>query len=224
MAPPAPGDPWPYEEASGASAAAGQEESLHTTHFSVVDNWGNVVSYTTTIEDIWGTGITVGGYGFLLNNELTDFNMQPRADAATGDPGANDVAGGKRPRSSMTPTMLFRGDEPFAAYGSPGGARIINTVLGITLNLIDHRMSVQQAIDAPRISVTNPVGLVDLEPHFPQPAADGLAALGHPLNPQIVIGSVQAVVIDLQTGKQYGGADSRRVGTVIGLPRPGPSR
>lgn len=224
MATPGPGDPWAYEETSGASAAAELEESLHTTHFSVVDKWGNVVSYTTTIEDIWGTGITVPGYGFLLNNELTDFNMQPRADAAIGDPGANDVAGGKRPRSSMTPTMLFRGDEPFAAYGSPGGARIINTVLGITLNLIDHQMSIQQAIDAPRISVTNPAGRVDLEPHFPQAAADGLAALGHPLNPRLVIGSVQAVVIDLQTGKQYGGADSRREGTVIGLPRRGPAR
>ncbi|MBU4499896.1 MAG: gamma-glutamyltransferase, partial [Gammaproteobacteria bacterium] len=122
-------------------------ESPHTTHFSIADRWGNVVSYTSTIEYTWGSGITVPGYGFLLNNELTDFNFLPGADTASGNPGANDLAPGKRPRSSMAPMLLFKNGQPVAAYGSPGGATIINSVLNVTLNLIDHGMNMQQAID-----------------------------------------------------------------------------
>jgi gamma-glutamyltranspeptidase/glutathione hydrolase len=239
MATPTAGDPLPFDTAALRSrtmlAAAAQHDGGHTTHFSVVDKRGNIVSYTTTIEAGWGTGIMVPGYGFLLNNELTDFNFTPALNPATGNPGANDVAPFKRPRSSMTPTILFKGKTPIAAYGSPGGATIINSVFQITLNLIDHRMAIQDAINAPRISVTSAAGGVTCEgvqpfmtPAFPQAALDGLKALGHtmPLAGGVptctsTIGSVQSVVIDLQTGKQYGGADPRREGTVIGLPRPG---
>jgi gamma-glutamyltranspeptidase/glutathione hydrolase len=129
----------------------------------------------------------------------------------------------------MVPTMLFRRGEPFAAYGSPGGATIINTVLQITLNLLDHGMTIQEAIDAPRISVTNaagtgiceagplePTGFTPTPAFSPAVLAD-LGALGHGLAPcsSTPIGSVQAVVIDLRTGKGYGGADPRREGTVI---------
>ncbi|MFN2304076.1 MAG: gamma-glutamyltransferase [Anaerolineales bacterium] len=226
-----PDDPRPYDDTcntliSSLAAPAGQSESGHTTHFAVVDKWGNVVSYTTTIEAGWGTGIMVPGYGFLLNNELTDFNLVPTAnpDPDNFNPGANDVASQKRPRSSMSPSILFKGDEPIAAYGSPGGSTIINSVFQITLNLIDHGMSIQEAIDAPRISSTtsNPRGsTVSREAGFSDTAIQGLRDLGHTIsNSTSTIGSVQAVVIDLQTGKLYGGADSRREGTVIGLPRP----
>jgi len=226
-----PDDPRPYDDTcntliSSLAAPAGQSESGHTTHFAVVDKWGNVVSYTTTIEAGWGTGIMVPGYGFLLNNELTDFNLVPTAnpDPDNFNPGANDVASQKRPRSSMSPSILFKGDEPIAAYGSPGGSTIINSVFQITLNLIDHGMSIQEAIDAPRISSTtsNPPGsTVSREAGFSDTAIQGLRDLGHTIsNSTSTIGSVQAVVIDLQTGKLYGGADSRREGTVIGLPRP----
>ena len=97
----------------------------------------------------------VPGYGFLLNNELTDFNMVPTYNPAQSNPGANDVAAFKRPRSSISPSILLKNGEPIAAYGSPGGATIINSVLQITLNLIDHGMTIQQAIDAPRISTTS---------------------------------------------------------------------
>ena len=226
-----PDDPRPYDDTcntliSSLAAPADQSESGHTTHFAVVDKWGNVVSYTTTIEAGWGTGIMVPGYGFLLNNELTDFNLAPTAnpDPDNFNPGANDVASQKRPRSSMSPSILFKGDEPIAAYGSPGGSTIINSVFQITLNLIDHGMSIQEAIDAPRISSTtsNPPGTtVSREAGFSDTAIQGLRDLGHTIsNSTSTIGSVQAVVIDLQTGKLYGGADSRREGTVIGLPRP----
>ena len=213
-----------------ALAPLDEEKGIHTTHFSVVDKWGNMVSYTTTIESTWGTGIMVPGYGFLLNNELTDFNFTPQYDAATGNPGANDVAPFKRPRSSMSPSMLFKNGKPVAAYGSPGGSTIINSVFNMTLNLIDHGMTIQQAINAPRLSVTSAGGSVScepgMEPAFPQISLDFLSSLGHSL-PMVGgvptctsnIGSVQGVVVDLRTGKQYGGADQRREGTVIGLPR-----
>ena len=227
-----PDDPRPYDDTcntliSSLGPLADQSESGHTTHFAVVDKWGNVVSYTTTIEQGWGTGIMVPGYGFLLNNELTDFNFVPTAnpDPNNFNPGANDVASEKRPRSSMSPSILFKGDEPIAAYGSPGGSTIINSVFQITLNLIDHGMSIQEAIDAPRISSTtsNPAGAtVSREAGFSDAAIEGLRDLGHTISISTsTIGSVQAIVIDLQTGKQYGGADQRREGTVIGLPRPG---
>jgi gamma-glutamyltranspeptidase/glutathione hydrolase len=227
-----PDDPRPFDMASLTSgvkmAALAEKPDGHTTHFSVVDKWGNVVSYTTTIEAGWGSGILVPGYGFLLNNELTDFNFTPRAGTDPPgdldfDPGANDVAPFKRPRSSMSPSILFSGDEPIAAYGSPGGSTIINSVLQITLNLIDHGMSIQEAIDAPRISSTtsNPTGAsISREAGFSEDVIQDLEDLGHVFRDPSSIGSVQAIVIDLQTGKLYGGADPRREGTVIGLPRP----
>ena len=226
-----PDDPRPYDDSctaltSNHTMLADVSESGHTTHFAVVDKWGNVVSYTTTIEQGWGSGIMVPGYGFLLNNELTDFNFPPTAnpDPNNFNPGANDVASEKRPRSSMSPSILFKDGEPIAAYGSPGGSTIINTVLQITLNLIDHGMSIQDSIDAPRISSTtsNPAGsTVSREAGFSDDAIQGLRDLDHRISSGTTsIGSVQAIVIDLQTGKLYGGADSRREGTVIGLPRP----
>lgn len=230
MSTPDAGNPRPWDASSmRTKSPPANQESLHTTHFSIVDRWGNLVSYTSTIEFTWGSGITVPGYGFLLNNELTDFNFVPSADAAVGNPGANDVAPGKRPRSSMAPTVLFRDGKPVAAYGSPGGSTIINSVLNVTLNLVDHDMSLQQAIDAPRLSVTQAAGRVVCEggapfmqPRFSIATQDALRSLGHvglgePGSDgcQATIGSVQAVATDLATGAHHGGADPRREGTVI---------
>jgi gamma-glutamyltranspeptidase/glutathione hydrolase len=220
-------DPRPFDSAFSSArkatlAALGPEmqKGLHTTHFSVVDRNGNVVSYTNTIESAWGTGLMVPGYGFLLNNELTDFNFTPMAnpDPNNFNPGANDVAPGKRPRSSMAPTIVFRGKQPVAAYGSPGGATIINSVVNTTLNLIDHRLNVQEAVDAPRISQTSANGAAAWEIGFDEAAIDGLRVLGHSLGNPGEIGSVQAVVIDGRGKQQYGAADRRRVGGVVSLP------
>lgn len=233
---PLPGDPRSYEVAGLEPATAlamaapvtGPENG--TTHFSVVDKWGNVVSYTNTIESGYGIGVFAGykredgtfrNHGFLLNNELTDFNTVPSTNRVTGEVGYNDVQPLKRPRSSMTPTMLFSPDgKPLLAYGSPGGATIINSVVNVTMNLIDHRMTLQQAIDAGRISVAGAGSNVTLENRFPSSTADALRALGYTVGIADV-GSVQAVLIDPQTGRQYGAADDRREGTVIGLPRGG---
>jgi gamma-glutamyltranspeptidase/glutathione hydrolase len=111
---------------------------------------------------------------------------------------------------------------PIVAFGSPGGATIINSVFQVIMNLIDHGMSIQDAIDVPRISVTAASGGTSMEPGFSQKTIDALRALGHSISVATIsdIGSIQAVLVDLHTGKQYGGADLRREGTVIGLPRP----
>ncbi len=226
---PTAGNPLPYnasrpQELVVAAAMPQEPKEGHTTSFAVVDKWGNLVAYTTTIEAAWGTGIMVPGYGFLLNNELTDFNTTPLTDGV----GCNNVAPFKRPRSSIAPSILFKDGTPIAAFGSPGGATIINTVLQITLNLIDHGMTIQEAIDAQRISVTAASGAITREPGFPVRAVEtALRNLGHTswstassIGGVPGIGAVNAVVIDLQTGKQYGGTDYRRGGKVIGLPRP----
>jgi gamma-glutamyltranspeptidase/glutathione hydrolase len=225
------GDPRPYDPNFASLgntlmiAAVPQEtEGVNTTHFSIVDRWGNAVSYTSTIEGTWGTGITVPGFGFILNNELTDFNSAPTAKGDPEDedynPGANDVAPYKRPRSSMSPVMLFKDGKFFAGYGSPGGSTIINSVVNMTLNIIDHGMSVQDAIDAPRLSQTSSSGSASHEEGFDEDVLQELRDLGHSVRSGTsVIGSVQAVVVDLKNGQQFGGADSRRAGTVIGLPR-----
>jgi len=164
---------------------------------------------------------SVRKHGFLLNNELTDFNTTRSTNPWTGEAGYNDVQPLKRPRSSMSPTMLFSPEgKPILAYGSPGGATIINSVVNITINLIDHKMGLQEAVDAARISVASGGSTVALENRFPTTTADALRALGYAVSIGDV-GSVQAVLIDQQTGKQYGAADDRREGTVIGLPRPG---
>jgi gamma-glutamyltranspeptidase/glutathione hydrolase len=231
---PMPGDPRPFETpglTTGtllkvAEPVTGPGET--TTHFSVIDKHGNFVTYTNTIESGYGIGVFAGyeandsfhSFGFLLNNELTDFNTAPTINPYTGGPGFNDVQPNKRPRSSMVPTMILTPDgDPLIAYGSPGGSTIINSVLNVTLNLIDHKMTLQEAIDAPRMSITSTGSTIAMEPGFPQSTIDGLRMLGYTVSSS-EIGSVQAVMADPHTGKQYGAADSRREGTVIGLPRP----
>ncbi len=228
-------DPRPYDVAGAVAsqrlhmAEPAPSHENGTTHFSVVDKWGNVVSYTNTIESGYGIGVFSGyaradgtfrNHGFLLNNELTDFNTAPGTNPWTGELGYNDVQPGKRPRSSMAPTMLFSPDgKPLVAYGSPGGATIINSVVNVTVNLVDHKMTLQQAIDAGRISVSSGGSSVTLETsRLPADAAAGMAALGYAVSSGDV-GSVRGVLIEPRTGKQYGGADDRREGTVIGLPR-----
>lgn len=218
-------DPWPFELAGKkspwrlASMNLADPPGGGTTHFSVVDADGNIVSYTNTIESAWGTGLMVPGYGFLLNNELTDFNFTPQAnpDPASYDPGANDVAPFKRPRSSMAPTMIFKNSQqPLVAYGSPGGSTIINTVLNVTLNLIDHERTIQEAIDLPRLSQTSANGNPSFEYGFPEASVQALRDIGHNPGPTFNLGSVQAVVIG--TGKlQYGAADKRRIGGVVSV-------
>ncbi|GAB3896507.1 hypothetical protein GCM10029964_077950 [Kibdelosporangium lantanae] len=174
--PVAPGDPYGHGGGCQAGQAASTDSNeQHTNHFVVTDKWGDIVSYTNTIEQGAGSGITVPGRGFLLNNELTDFNFTPTQGTA---PDPNLPAPGKRPRSSMSPTIVLHNGKPFLAVGSPGGATIITTVLQILVNRIDLGMSLPDAIAAPRASQRN-AATSDAEPAFlALPTTPGLQALG----------------------------------------------
>ena len=191
--PVAPGDPFAGSGGCSVTRAPGEPPPLHetdTNHFVVADRYGDVVSYTNTIEQLGGSGMVVPGRGFLLNNELTDFDFTPASPA---DP--NLPAGGKRPRSSMSPTIVLRDGRPFLATGAAGGATIITTVLGILVNRIDLGMSLPRAIAVPRASQRNSA-TTQAEPTFiDQPTTPGLEALGQsfavsttsPLDPTITI-------------------------------------
>ncbi|MBK8176716.1 MAG: gamma-glutamyltransferase [Rhodospirillales bacterium] len=228
-----PGDPRVYEPASTVSPpgpiapATSPKEGLNTTHLTVIDRWGTIVSYTSSIEASFGSGLMVPGFGFLLNNEMTDFNLRPQRTArpaeAGYDPGANDIAPFKRPRSSMAPTMLFAhtpgGIRPVAAFGTPGGPTIINTLLAVTLNLIDYRLTLADAIARPRLSLSHPAdgSVTQIEKGFALDVLDRLRAEGYRFE-SARLGAVQAIVIDPVSGEAQGIADARRNGTVVGLP------
>ncbi|MEU4289313.1 gamma-glutamyltransferase [Kribbella sp. NPDC026596] len=147
-------------------------EGRSTTHLVAADKWGNVVSYTLTIEQTGGSGITVPGRGFLLNNELTDFSAIPDPK----DP--NIVAAGKRPRSSMSPTIVLRSGKPFIALGSPGGSTIITTVLQTLTNRLDRGMTLPEAIAAPRAAQRN-TAAVTAEQSFIDAYGPALTPYGH---------------------------------------------
>ncbi|MCM2422409.1 gamma-glutamyltransferase [Streptomyces sp. RKAG293] len=181
----APGDPRHPAACGGTGTAAPTTyEGENTTHLTVADKWGNVVSYTLTIEQTGGSGIVVPGRGFLLNNELTDFSFAP-ANPAVHDP--NLPGPGKRPRSSISPTIVLKDGRPAFALGSPGGSTIITTVLQVLTEHVDRGLPLVDAIAAPRASQRN-AAATELEPAlFTSATRTQLEALGHvfTLNPEI---------------------------------------
>ncbi|THA60956.1 gamma-glutamyltransferase [Streptomyces sp. A0958] len=185
VSPLAPGDPrHPGDCRSTGKAAPTTYEGENTTHLTTADKWGNVVAYTLTIEQTGGSGITVPGRGYLLNNELTDFSFAP-ADPAVHDP--NLPGPGKRPRSSISPTIVLRHGQPVLALGSPGGATIITTVLQSLIGKVDRGLPLVDAIAAPRASQRN-TAATELEPAlWNSPLRARLESLGHvfTLNPEI---------------------------------------
>ena len=174
------GDVTSYDGVCGPATAKGETdtdtENLSTTNLTVADQWGNVVEYTLTIEQTGGSGMVVPGHGFLLNNELTDFSTTYSAT----DP--NRIQPGKRPRSSMSPTIVLKDGKPFMALGSPGGSTIITTVLQMLVNRIDLGMTLQEAIAAPRATQRNTASVM-AEPAFIDAYGPALTALGHTLAP-----------------------------------------
>ncbi|MBD3882280.1 gamma-glutamyltransferase [Phormidium tenue FACHB-886] len=180
-------DPSPSLTTAPTAAKIGDHEGLSTTHLTVSDRFGNVVSYTNTIESTGGTGIVVPGYGFILNNELTDFDPL--------SPHPNAPEPGKRPRSSMSPTIAFAPDGTVLAFGSPGGSTIITTVLGIAVNVMDFGLSLDEAIAAPRISQRNG-GVTQVDGGLETgELGQGLTALGQVLEPTPEIGAATGLVI-----------------------------
>jgi gamma-glutamyltranspeptidase/glutathione hydrolase len=190
------GDPSAVTDTSASTTRVGS-----TTNLTVTDRWGNVVDYTFTIEQTGGNGMVVPGYGFLLNNELTDFNLTTDPDGS-GKPnppggvstGANKVEGGKRPRSSIAPTIVLRNGRPFLALGSPGGASIITTVAQILVNRLDFGMTLPEAVAAPRLSQRNAATTQTEASFLTTPEAAALQARG------------QSFVVSTGTGAEIGAA------------------
>lgn len=186
-----------------------QPERAGTSHFSIVDQYGNIISMTTTIESGFGSRVMTNG--FLLNNELTDFSF---ADMKDGKPVANRVEGSKRPRSSMSPTIVFKDGAPVLAIGSPGGSRIINYVTQKVIAILDWEMDLQTALDLPH--VVNRNGSTDLEEGTA--ATDyqqALEAMGHEVNVRGLNSGLHAIAI--KDGELHGAADSRREGIAAGF-------
>lgn len=208
------GDPWKYQKEGHSDREQGMSsshEGLETTHFTAVDQWGNVAACTTSIERIYGSGIMVPGYGFLLNNHLTDFSTDPD--------GVNGPNGNKYPKSSKSPTILFHEGKPFFTLGTPGSATIIASVVQTIVNIIDYNMPLDDAINEPRVYV-----LPDLSKQWEDGLDDSvleeLSDLGYQFDQSFReesadtrIGDVQAIMIDHANERRlYGRADFPRPG------------
>ncbi|MFI5619020.1 gamma-glutamyltransferase [Streptomyces sp. NPDC051567] len=204
-----PGDPRrPVPCATTGQAAPTTYEGENTTHLTVADRWGNVVSYTLTIESTGGSAITVPGRGFLLNNELTDFSFAP---AAPGVPDPNLPGPGKRPRSSMAPTIVLEDGRPVLAVGSPGGATIITTVLQALTGHLDRGLPLVDAIAAPRASQRNQT-TTELEPGlWNSPVRAELEAIGQGFRQNPEIGAATGVQ-RLPDGRWLAAAETTRRG------------
>ena len=194
------GDPYPYE-------------SPDTTHFSVMDEYGNVVSNTYTLNFSYGSGIMIPGTGMLMNNEMDDFSSKPGVPNGYGLLGseANSIQANKRPLSSMTPTIIFKDNKPYLVLGSPGGSRIITTVLQVALNVMEHDMNVAQAVNSPRIHHQWLPEVLMIEKGFGPDTEKLLLEKGYRLYPSSTMGSVQAILKDGEYF--YGASDPRRPGS-----------
>ena len=204
--------------AVSASGALGYE-SRETTHYSVVDQWGNAVSVTTTINLSYGSGHLVKGAGFFLNNEMDDFSSKPGVPNAFGLVGneANSIQAGKRPLSSMTPTIVLKGGKPFMVIGSPGGSTIITTTMQAILNVVDYGMDIKEAVSSPRFHSQWVPDVIMTEPRgLSKDVIQNLESKGHTLVPYRwgYIGEANGILIS-EDGF-YGGGDSRGETSAIG--------
>lgn len=199
---------------SQVKAGLGQiHEGENTTHYSIVDSKGNAVSITYTINASYGSGVAVDGAGFLLNDEMDDFSIKPGVANIYGLVGgkANAIAPKKRPLSSMSPSIILKDGEVFMVVGSPGGSRIITTTLQVISNVIDHKMDIATAVEAPRFHMqwlpdelrTEPFGIVkDVEQKLKQ--------MGYKITEQPYMGDVNAILIDAKTNEITGSMDTRK--------------
>ena len=196
-----PGNPLPYE-------------SSETTHFSVMDGEGNAVANTYTLNFNYGSGIVADGTGILLNNKMDDFSAKPGVPNAYGLVGgkANAVEPLKRPLSSMTPTLVFKDGKPFLATGSPGGSRIISTTLQLILNVVDHKMNIRAATQAPRIHHQWLPDRLEMETGFKRETLKALKDKGHLIADTEPIGSTQSILRN--ANGFYGASDPRRPGAL----------
>jgi gamma-glutamyltranspeptidase / glutathione hydrolase len=193
-------------------------EPEHTTHYSVVDGQGNAVAVTTTLNDSFGSHVTARGLGFLLNDEMDDFSSKPGTPNLFGliQGPANAIGPGKRPLSSMVPTMVLKDGKLFLVLGSPGGARIITTVANILLGVVDYGLDIQQAVNAPRFHHQWLPDQSYIEPGISPDTIHILRQKGHTVTPQGYWSDGECIAIDLKTGERLGASDSRNNGRAIG--------
>ncbi len=205
-------------------------ERLHTTHFSVVDPAGNAVAVSTTLNDTFGSGVTATGLGFLLNNQMDDFTTKPGVPNIYGlvQGPANAIGGGKRPLSSMTPTMVLKDGKLFLVLGSPGGSTIISTVANILMGVVDYGMNIQEAVNAPRFHHQWLADVLYLETgRFSPDTLRLLESRGHQVrneapwrtkNGELIPlwGDGECIQIDLKTGERLAGSDARNNGKAVG--------
>jgi gamma-glutamyltranspeptidase/glutathione hydrolase len=197
------------------AAAPADTENISTTHLSVVDKWGNAVAYTLTIESTGGSAMTVPDRGFLLNNELTDFSFTPLDPDPDSDKDPNTIGPGKRPRSSMSPTIVLDDGAVRFVVGSPGGSMIITTVTQVLINRIDLGMTLPEAVAAPRASQRN-TPAVAAEPAFLTAYQSVLSPFGHAFSSTAEIGAVAAIEVD-DDGLMTAAAEPVRRGGGTGL-------
>jgi gamma-glutamyltranspeptidase/glutathione hydrolase len=190
-------------------------EGMETTHFSVVDAEGNAVANTYTLENGYGARVIAAGTGFLLNNEMHDFNMNPGVTDSKGLIGTppNLIEPGKRMLSSMTPTIVLKDGRPYIVTGSPGGRTIINTVLQVIVNILDFNMDAQMAVDEPRIHHQWMPDSLTVEKQF-EGLIPALSAMGHEVKTTTTQGDAHTIVI--KDGKKFPGVDKRARGGAAG--------
>ena len=201
-------------------------EPGHTTHYSVVDSEGAAVSVTTTLNDDYGSRVTAEGLGFLLNDEMDDFAAKPGVPNLYGliQGPANAVGPGKRPLSTMAPTIVLKDGKLFMVLGSPGGSRIITTVANILMGVVDYGMNIQEAVDAPRFHNQWLPDTVSVEQWSSPDTMKLLEQMGHKVEiGETVLGDWspywsdgECVAIDQKTGERLGASDGRHSGKAVG--------
>lgn len=208
------GDPWAYD-----TGPAGEDRERHTTHLCVVDSFGNAVSLTATINTPFGSGVIVPRTGFLLNNEMDDFVTVPGRPNYFGLVGnaANEIEPGKRPLSSLSPTVVLRDGKPFIVIGSMGGPRIITSVVLALLNVVEFGMNLQEAVDFPRMHQQWVPDELYLEPEYSTDVQTALQSRGHHVRVQPRWAAVTAIMADTVYGGWWGTCDSRVTGLAKGF-------
>ncbi|HLW84244.1 MAG TPA: gamma-glutamyltransferase [Candidatus Sulfotelmatobacter sp.] len=199
-------------------------EGQHTTHYSVVDADGNAVAVTTTINDWFGSRVTADGLGFLLNDEMDDFSAKPGVPNADGliQGAANAIGPGKRPLSSMTPTIVVRDGKPFLVLGSPGSSKIITTVANVLMGVVDYRMNIQEAVNAPRFHNQWLPDVVNVEKWFSPDTVSALQKMGHHVQMGLredgggYWSDAECIMIEPKTGERLGAPDGRNNGKAVG--------
>jgi gamma-glutamyltranspeptidase/glutathione hydrolase len=201
-------------------------ESPHTTHYSVVDAEGNAVSVTTTINDWFGSRVTAEGLGFLMNDEMDDFSAKPGVPNADGliQGAANAIGPGKRPLSSMTPTMVVHEGKTVLVLGSPGSSKIITTVANVLMGVLDYGMNIQEAVNAPRFHNQWLPDVLNVEQWFSPDTVQRLQKMGYNVKFGLHDGAAvspywsdaECIAIDPKTGERLGASDYRNNGRAVG--------